>query len=72
MNEADHVVSLAKYLRTSYRPDSEWVDGLLRPKPGGEFQHGVVQGLLGSWFRQRRHEWGILVSLEVRTQVNST
>ena len=64
-------VSIDEYLQTSYSPDAEYVDGELREKPVVGFRHGVVQGLLFTWFRMHRREWGVQVSMEARTQVQT-
>lgn len=64
-------VSLEEYLQTSYRPDREFLDGVLKEKPVVEFVHGEVQGLLFSWFLQHRDEWGIRASVETRTRVRA-
>ncbi len=64
-------VSIDEYLQTSYSPDVEYVDGELREKPVVGFRHGVVQGLLFTWFRMHRREWGVQVSMEARTQVQT-
>ncbi len=63
-------VSLAEYLTTSYEPDVEYIDGHLKKKPVTGFRHGVIQGLLFTWFREHRKEWGILASVKTRTQVD--
>jgi hypothetical protein len=39
-------VSIDEYLRTSYRPDVEFIDGQLKEKAVVGFPHGVVQGLI--------------------------
>ena len=62
-------VSLEEYLRTSYHPDVEYLDGALKEKPVPEYFHGVLQVILGSWFRAHRLQWAIGVSVEARTQV---
>ena len=62
-------VSLSEYLRTSYHPDVEYIDGELKEKPVPEYFHGVLQIILGSWFRSHRSEWGIGASVETRIQV---
>ena len=62
-------VSLQEYLRTSYRPDVELVDGHLKEKPVVGFKHGVVQGALFLWFRNHRAERNVLVSVDTRTEV---
>jgi hypothetical protein len=42
--------SLADYLRTSYRPDCDYVDGEVQERNGGEFDHAAVQAFLTSCF----------------------
>ena len=62
-------VSMDEYLRTSYRPDVEYIDGHLQEKPVVGFPHGVVQGLLFTWFHNHRKEWNIKAAVDTRTQV---
>ena len=50
----------------------EYVDGELKEKPVTGYQHGIVQGSLFNWFRARRKEWDILVSVETHTLVAPT
>lgn len=70
MAETRTAVSMEEYLATSYHPDVEYIDGQLKEKPVTGFPHGVVQVLLGQWFRAHRKEWEILVAVETRTKVN--
>ncbi len=63
-------LTLEQYLQTSYRPDVEFVDGLLKERAVNGFQHGVVQGLIGLWFRNHRKLWGVLVSIGTRTRID--
>ena len=62
--------SLAEYLRTSYRPDCDYVDGEVQERNLGEFDHGAVQVFLGSWFFQHRQEWQLHVLSEMRVRVS--
>jgi Uma2 family endonuclease len=62
-------VSIEEYLRTSYDPDVEYVDGSLREKPVVFSAHGSIQSLLCSWFGQHEEEWQIRVGVEVRMRV---
>lgn len=62
-------VSFDEYLRTSYHPDVEYLNGELKEKPVVGFPHGEVQIILGAWFRAHRNEWGIRVAVDTRTQV---
>jgi len=61
-------VSLDEYLRTSYHPDCDYVDGEVQERNLGEFDHGAVQMFLGNWFYQHREEWQLYVIPELRTR----
>jgi Uma2 family endonuclease len=64
-------VSVREYLTTSYRPDCEYVDGRIEERNVGEYDHGLLQTLLGYLFMSHREDWGIQVVTDVRTQVKS-
>jgi len=63
--------SLAEYLRTSYHPDRDFVDGEVQERNLGEFDHGAVQGFLTAWFYQHRQEWQVHVIPELRIRVSA-
>jgi Uma2 family endonuclease len=63
-------IPLSEYLETSYRPDREYVDGEIRERNVGKWEHARVQALLAIWFGNHESEWGILVSTEQRVQVS--
>ena len=63
-------VSLEEYLKTSYRPDVEYIEGELKEKSLVTPAHGKVQTLLGVWFWQHGQEWGISAAVETRTQID--
>jgi Uma2 family endonuclease len=63
--------SLAEYLRTSYHPDCDFVDGEVQERNLGEFDHAAVQTFLASWFYQHRQEWQLHVLVELRVQVSA-
>ena len=65
-------ISLEEYLRTSYHPDRDYVDGEAQERNLGEFDHAAIQGLLASWFGQHRQEWGLHVLPEMRIRVSTT
>ncbi len=46
-------ISITEYLNTSYRPDREYVDGEVRERNVGKWEHARVQALLAAWFRER-------------------
>jgi Uma2 family endonuclease len=62
--------SLAEYLRNSYRPDCDYVDGEVQERNLGEFDHAAVQAFLTSWFYQHRHGWALQVLPEMRIRVS--
>jgi Uma2 family endonuclease len=62
-------VSVREYLTTSYRPDCEYVDGRIEERNLGEYDHGMVQTILGYLFMSHRKDWGVQVVTDVRTQV---
>lgn len=62
-------IPLSEYLGTSYRPDREYVDGEIRERNVGKWEHARVQWLLAAWFGNHEKEWGITGSIEQRVQV---
>lgn len=63
-------IPLSHYLDTSYRPDCEYVDGEVRERNVGKWEHARVQALLAIWFGIHEKEWGVMVSTEQRVQVS--
>ena len=53
-------IPLKKYLVTSYRPDCEYVDGEVRERNVGKWEHARVQWLLALWFGMHEKDWGIV------------
>jgi Uma2 family endonuclease len=71
----DHIkpcVTVEEYLKTSYRPDCDYVDGRIEERNVGEYDHGLLQLLLGVLFTNHRGAWGVRAVTDVRTQVNRT
>jgi Uma2 family endonuclease len=65
-------IPLEEYLGTSYRPDREFVDGEIRERNVGKYEHARVQALLAAWFNQHENAWGAQVVTEQRVQVSPT
>jgi Uma2 family endonuclease len=65
-------VPLELYLRSSYEPDAEYVDGHIEERPAGEFDHASWQQAIQLWFTQHAREWNIRVRPELRVQVTPT
>ncbi len=65
-------VSVEDYLRTSYRPDRDYVDGEIEEKIVGEGTHSIVQWFLAGTFFVNAEAWGITGRPECRVQVAPT
>ncbi len=65
-------ISLDEYLRSSYHPDCDYVDGEVQERNLGEFDHAAVQMFLGNWFFQHREDWQLHVLPEMRIRVSAT
>jgi Uma2 family endonuclease len=65
-------IPLKDYLATSFRPDREYVDGEIRERNVGKYEHARVQALLAIWFGQHERDWGFQVVTEQRVQVSPT
>ena len=64
-------ISVTQYLQTSYRPDREYVDGEVRERNVGKWEHARVQWLLAGWFMNHETMWGVIGSTEQRVQITS-
>lgn len=64
--------SVREYLRTSWSPDREYVDGRIEERNLGEKEHSVLQGYLTFLFRLNRADWGVEVFPELRTQTQTS
>jgi Uma2 family endonuclease len=65
-------IPAAEYLKTSYRPDREYIDGEVRERNVGKWEHARVQALLAGWFGGHELEWGILGGVAQRVRVSPT
>ncbi len=65
-------ISLQEYLDTPYRPDREYIDGEVRERNVGKWEHARLQLLLGSWFADHESQWQVMTSTEQRTRVASS
>jgi hypothetical protein len=57
----DGFISVREYLRTSYSPDCEYVDGRIEERNAGEKGHSILQTFLAFLFRLHRVDWGVEV-----------
>jgi len=63
------LLSIDEYLRSSYHPDADFVDGLIEERNLGEFEHARLQGLIASFFVVREKQWSIRTVVEQRIRV---
>jgi len=66
------LVSVSEYLSTSYRPDCDYVDGVVLERNLGEYDHGRLQLAVAAYYYNRRKEWGVRAVPEQRVQVSPT
>jgi Uma2 family endonuclease len=71
MATASTLISIEEYLRTSYHPDCDYVDGQIEERNVGERDHNRLQIVLGAWFLAHEKEWGVYVLPEQRTRISS-
>src|SRR5271163_3569556 len=63
-------IPLEEYLASNYRPDWEFIDGEIRERNVGKWEHARVQWLLAVWFGTHEKAWGIVGSTEQRVRVS--
>jgi len=64
------LISVSEYLKSSYRPDCDYVDGRVEERNVGEHDHAALQAELIFGFRLHQEEWNIEVLPEQRIQVS--
>lgn len=64
------LISVAEYLRTTYRPECDFVNGKIEERNAGEHDHAVLQAALILWFGQHQQEWNIEVLPQQRIQIS--
>lgn len=65
------LVSAEEYLSTSYRPEMEFVDGVLEERGMPTELHGLFQALLAAYFWVHRKQFRFAVSVASRTQIQA-
>jgi Uma2 family endonuclease len=65
-------ISVEEYLKTVYRPDRDYVDGVVEERNLGEWDHSNVQANLITFFCTRFRQTGITAVGEWRFQVSPT
>lgn len=62
-------ISVEQYLKTVYRPDCDYVDGVVEERNVGEVDHGCVQARFAHFFLGLYKETGLLAMTEVRMRL---
>src|ERR1700722_2824511 len=65
------LVSLQEYLTTTYRPDRDYVDGVLVERNAGRKDHSSLIGEILYWFHTRRRELRLATFPALRIQINA-
>ena len=65
-------VAIETYLKTSYHPDRDYVDGEIEERNLGEFDHAELQTALAAWFHLRRKEWNVYALTEQRVRTSAS
>ena len=65
-------IPIDQYLRQTYRPDCDFLDGEIRERNLGEQPHAFVQAIVGSMFYQQRKEWSVVAGISLRIRVSAT
>ena len=71
MPSSEELWTVREYLRTSWSPDRELVDGRIEERNLGEKEHSIIQRYLTVLFAIKRAEWGVEVFPELRTQTQT-
>jgi Uma2 family endonuclease len=66
------LVPVEEYLRTTYDPDCDYVDGQVLERNLGERDHSTLQREFILFFGARRKTWNVVVFPEQRVQVSPT
>lgn len=72
MSALPALVSVDEYLRTVYKPDCDYVDGVVLERNVGEKSHAELQFTILLYLREHRREWGIYAIHETRVQISPT
>jgi Uma2 family endonuclease len=64
-------IPIQEYLSLSFSPDREYVDGEVRERNVGKWEHARVQALLSAWLGTHEREWEILGSAGQRVRVSA-
>ena len=63
------LVSVDEYLSTSYRPDCDFLEGVVLERNTGEYDHARVQAKFVAIFDRNEQQWKVRTVVEQRVQV---
>ena len=63
------MVSLDEYLATAYEPDCDFVDGAIEDRNVGEWDHAMLQSMVGAHCLNQCKERGMIVLIALRIHV---
>jgi Uma2 family endonuclease len=72
MGATTNFVPVEEYLRSSFEPDAEYVDGQIEERAVGENDHSAWQAAICAWFQHQLQTGQIRVRPELRVQVAPT
>ncbi len=64
------LIPVSEYLRTTYRPDCDYIEGELKERNFGERPHARMQLIVGTIFENHSASWQVIAMTEQRVQVN--
>ncbi len=62
-------ISVEEYLKTVYRPDCDYVDGIVEERNLGELDHGLAQARITGFFLNLYKQTGLLPVPELRMRL---
>ncbi|WP_446745430.1 Uma2 family endonuclease [Silvibacterium acidisoli] len=65
-------ISVSEYLHTSYRPDCDFVDGVVEERNVGLIEHSEMLGELIWQFRDSKPQWGVHSLPTIRIRVSDS
>lgn len=65
-------ISVSEYLHTSYRPDCDYVDGIIEERNLGELDHAELQRAFILYLLPHERDWKIRALPEIRVQTSAT
>jgi Uma2 family endonuclease len=69
MATATTLIPIEEYLRTTYHPDRDYVDGETQERNLGEREHARLQAILAAWFGNQEKAWNVYTLVEQRIRV---